>query len=256
MIAEKITQPIFWVLAVTALFNIMQRRHHKTCEEKRKASLYWVLLIFIFYVIDITIATKEFLPDYLLLVGFAIIVIIGIFLRKKIFPFKFKCQSCGARLSTDRILYFDSNMCEDCDPLEDDDKPDKSFLEKMLNKEKPKEEPIKEEEPLVIPETVEEVDWDSWSFTEQAVICYIKDEEKKQVLLIHKKTGLGKGKVNAPGGRIEAGEMPIEATVRECQEEVGLTPLEPKLVGELFFILRMDIHYGALFICQKNMRGL
>ncbi|HAK45925.1 MAG TPA: NUDIX hydrolase [Spirochaeta sp.] len=94
------------------------------------------------------------------------------------------------------------------------------------------------EEPVVVPDTVDEVDWDSWRFTEQAVICYIKDSEKNQILLINKKTGLGTGKVNAPGGRIEAGEMPLEAVIRECQEEVGLTPEAPEHIGDLFFIFK------------------
>ena len=54
-------------------------------------------------------------------------------------------------------------------------------------------------------------------------------------MLIHKKRGLGGGKINAPGGRIEPGESPLAAAIRETQEEVGLTPLTPQPVGELFF---------------------
>lgn len=82
--------------------------------------------------------------------------------------------------------------------------------------------------------SVEEVDWDGWEPEETAVICYIFKDNK--VLLINKKTGLGKGKVNAPGGRIEAGEMPMEAAVRETREETGLTPLNLKYVAQLSFI--------------------
>ena len=49
-------------------------------------------------------------------------------------------------------------------------------------------------------QSVEEVDWEYWKFSEDAVLCFIEDQEN--LLLIHKKTGLGKGKINAPGGRI------------------------------------------------------
>lgn len=81
--------------------------------------------------------------------------------------------------------------------------------------------------------TVETIDWDTWEPTERAVLCFVFDGDR--VLLIHKKTGLGKGKVNAPGGRIEIGETPLQAAVRETQEEVGLTPWELTEVGCLFF---------------------
>ena len=43
-----------------------------------------------------------------------------------------------------------------------------------------------------------------------------------EVLLIHKKTGHGKGKVSAPGGKQEAGERLSECAAREVQEEVGI----------------------------------
>ena len=56
-----------------------------------------------------------------------------------------------------------------------------------------------------------------------------------QVLLIHKKRGLGAGKINGPGGRIEPGETAAEAAVREVQEELGVTPRDPQPRGELHF---------------------
>lgn len=72
-----------------------------------------------------------------------------------------------------------------------------------------------------------------WKAKEEAVLCFIF--KGNEVLLIHKKTGLGKGLVNAPGGRIEAGETPAEAAVRECREEVCLELKEVKSAGLLFF---------------------
>lgn len=58
---------------------------------------------------------------------------------------------------------------------------------------------------------------------------------KGHLLLIEKKRGLGRGKVNAPGGRIEPGESAVEAAVRETVEEVHLRPVAPKFRGRLSF---------------------
>src|SRR5689334_2657806 len=41
------------------------------------------------------------------------------------------------------------------------------------------------------------------------------------------------GQVSFPGGRIEAGETPEAAALREAAEEVGLDPRLPELVGRL-----------------------
>lgn len=236
MIAEKLTEPVFWALAATAILNIMQRRHHKHCVKKRTSTLIWAVLIFAFYVIVIVVASNEQFSDYLLIVGVALVAAAAYVMREKAIPYKIKCTSCGEKMNFDRIMYYDSNMCEKCDPIVEEDEPKPGFLQKFM---KPPAAPEPEpEEPVVIPDTVDEVDWENWKFTEQAVICYIKDNDKGQVLLIHKKTGLGAGKVNAPGGRIEPGEMPLEAVIRECQEEVGLTPANPEHVGDLFFIFK------------------
>jgi 8-oxo-dGTP diphosphatase len=44
----------------------------------------------------------------------------------------------------------------------------------------------------------------------------------REVLLGHKKTGFGRGKIVALGGHVEPGESPAEAAVREVKEESGL----------------------------------
>jgi 8-oxo-dGTP diphosphatase len=44
----------------------------------------------------------------------------------------------------------------------------------------------------------------------------------REVLLGHKKTGLGTGKIVGLGGHVEPGETPAEAAAREAKEESGL----------------------------------
>jgi 8-oxo-dGTP diphosphatase len=56
-----------------------------------------------------------------------------------------------------------------------------------------------------------------------------------EVLLIRKKRGLGAGKINGPGGRQEKGEKIADCAVREVEEEVHITPIDPQPRGELRF---------------------
>ena len=75
--------------------------------------------------------------------------------------------------------------------------------------------------------------WKTWEPRERATLCFLIQDG--QILLIRKKRGLGAGKINGPGGRIEPGEKPHECAVRETSEEVGLTPLNVQNRGELHF---------------------
>lgn len=75
--------------------------------------------------------------------------------------------------------------------------------------------------------------WNDWKPTERATLCFVIRDGL--ILLILKKRGLGAGKINGPGGRIEIGESAIEAAVRETQEELGVTPLDVQERGVLHF---------------------
>lgn len=61
----------------------------------------------------------------------------------------------------------------------------------------------------------------------QPLICtlvfLIRNDE---ILLALKKRGFGEGLWNGAGGKIEAGESVEQAMIRECQEEIGVTPTE------------------------------
>ena len=80
---------------------------------------------------------------------------------------------------------------------------------------------------------VSDIDWDTWEPQEVATLMFVHRND--QVLLIHKKRGLGAGKINGPGGRIEPGETPMECAVRETEEELLITPKNVRAAGELFF---------------------
>ncbi len=97
---------------------------------------------------------------------------------------------------------------------------------------------------------VSDLDWEKWDPKERATLLFIK--QGSRLLLIHKKLGFGAGLYNAPGGRIEEGETPLEAAVRETQEELCITPLDPVHVGTLMFQFTdgFSIH-GEVFTATK-----
>lgn len=78
-------------------------------------------------------------------------------------------------------------------------------------------------------------DWQHWTPGVRATLMFIVDEARRQVLLIRKKRGLGAGKINGPGGKMDPGETSAECAIRETQEELGVTALDPVKHGELWF---------------------
>ena len=78
-----------------------------------------------------------------------------------------------------------------------------------------------------------DIDWTSWTPVDIATLLFVMLDDR--VLLIRKLTGLGKGKINAPGGRVEKGESIEAAAVREVQEELCITPIDPVYRGENLF---------------------
>jgi 8-oxo-dGTP diphosphatase len=79
----------------------------------------------------------------------------------------------------------------------------------------------------------EEIDWANWQPVERATLLFVLRDG--QLLLIHKKRGLGAGKINGPGGRIDPGETAEQCAVREVQEELRVTPIGLSQHGELMF---------------------
>lgn len=77
------------------------------------------------------------------------------------------------------------------------------------------------------------IDWASWQPGDRATLTFVLHDA--EILLIRKKRGLGAGKINGPGGRIEPGESKLECAIREVEEELCVTPQELRACGELSF---------------------
>ena len=84
-----------------------------------------------------------------------------------------------------------------------------------------------------IPRRIEEIDWSDWEAVDKATLLFVRRDD--ELLLIRKRRGLGAGKINAPGGRLDDGEKARDGAIREVREEVCVTPIDPDHRGELLF---------------------
>ena len=86
----------------------------------------------------------------------------------------------------------------------------------------------------------------------RTLLLLVKDG---QILLAMKKRGFGAGKWNGVGGKLEPGETIEQALVRECQEEIAVTPTSYHAVAELDFIQDSDSKpwhmYIYAYICDE-----
>jgi 8-oxo-dGTP diphosphatase len=78
-----------------------------------------------------------------------------------------------------------------------------------------------------------DIDWTQWRARDHATLVFVIEDDR--ILLIRKKRGLGAGKINGPGGKLEPNETASECARREVEEELCITPLGLEARGELRF---------------------
>lgn len=64
------------------------------------------------------------------------------------------------------------------------------------------------------------IDWRQWQPDDVATLVYVI--RGGEMLLMRKKRGLGAGKINAPGGKVDPGETLEQCARRETEEEVRI----------------------------------
>lgn len=220
------------VVLFLLVFNMTQRGHLHHGEKKRFASLFLAGFALAFYGMTFVFVRAGIPTPYLLLV-LGIEAVIAYRYRKRIFLFRTKCSACGVRLPFRQVLFVDLPLCEQC--------AHKTHAE------------VSPDEFSTSPKRVEDVDWDNWSPTETAVLCFI--DEGDRLMLIEKKRGLGAGKVNGPGGRIEIDETPTQAAVREVSEEIHLVPEGLSQRAELSFIFTDGYSLRCYVFLASGYRG-
>jgi 8-oxo-dGTP diphosphatase len=97
------------------------------------------------------------------------------------------------------------------------------------------------------------VDWSTWQPNMLANLLFVVRDG--HVLLIHKKRGIGAGKINGPGGKLEPGESAMQAAVREVEEELLITPLDPEEMGVLRFAFVDGLHLHCTVFVSPDFLG-
>jgi 8-oxo-dGTP pyrophosphatase MutT (NUDIX family) len=71
------------------------------------------------------------------------------------------------------------------------------------------------------------------TFKPAAVLIAITERERPGMLLLHRPSSMRAhpGEIAFPGGRIDRGENPVEAALREAHEELGIDPTSVRVVG-------------------------
>lgn len=90
-----------------------------------------------------------------------------------------------------------------------------------------------------------------WIPRDRATLVYVLSNQS--VLLINKLRGHGRGKVNAPGGKLEPGESAEACAIRELREEVGIRATKLHRSATLkFFDLETGFSLeGYVFVVEK-----
>lgn len=224
MVAGFFSEFAYWFLLFIILLNISQRKIAHS-DGKRKAT---ILLAVVMLVLQVLLAMRMQLklPEWVDWCSVALCLLVIIIFHRTFWPFRLRCAKCGKRLDFNHIIGCDENLCEDCFcemyP---------EYAEEKRRKAMTAEQRL--EETFTKAGKVSDIPWDEWEATEKCVLTYVIDGSR--VLMIEKKTGLGAGYMNAPGGHIEIEETKAEAAIRETKEETGLDVSDLEERGVLRF---------------------
>ncbi len=116
-VSQFVSNNIFWLFVAILAVNLFQRKYLAVGERKRFATLYMSMVVLA--VMAFSALLLQFsLPDWLFLPFIALLAGTVWVFRAKIFPFRRRCARCSVKLPFDRILYYDNNLCAECDAKE------------------------------------------------------------------------------------------------------------------------------------------
>lgn len=114
---EIIHRVLFIFLIAKLLMTMYQRRFTESGGRKRLLSLYQSLFLGVVYGAVSAIITLN-KPESFIYSTLIISIVTGFLLKKVLFPYVTKCESCGKKLSISQILFIDDLKCEKCRNLD------------------------------------------------------------------------------------------------------------------------------------------
>jgi len=95
---------------------------------------------------------------------------------------------------------------------------------------------------------------------DDAVICYplrgtLPLAPADELLMIEKRRGLGADLYNGPGGKVEPGETPMAAAVRETREETGVAVADLDKRGEFDFYFGDEHVFCCHVFVARDVQG-
>jgi 8-oxo-dGTP diphosphatase len=100
---------------------------------------------------------------------------------------------------------------------------------------------------------VSQINWEQWQPEQRATLLFVI--RNGNMLLIHKKRGLGAGNINGPGGRLEKGETALACAIRETREELGIRALNVRECGQLHFQFRSGLSIHVTVFSASDCEG-
>jgi hypothetical protein len=113
---SRVLLPVLLVLiAAIWIYHLAQRRFAAEGERKRFATLIQTFVLIGLWVCCY-VMRRLAIDDLLLLPLFSAAAATILWKKGSFFPYRSTCAQCGKCLSLQRILFYDSNMCDTCYP--------------------------------------------------------------------------------------------------------------------------------------------
>jgi len=111
-----VTRYLLVPIVIVWVYHLIQRRYREEGRRKKDATLYLTFALLGVWVLVYLLARFSLEDLYLVPIAFFLLVVL-VWQRAAVFPYRLRCARCGAPLSVSRILFYDSNTCETCEPL-------------------------------------------------------------------------------------------------------------------------------------------
>jgi hypothetical protein len=103
------------------IYHLSQRRRYATGERKRRATFYFTILLIGTWAVAFLFA--RYAVRDIFLVPLAVVASwVAIAQRRRLFPYRLRCASCGKPLPLRRVLFHDANTCPACEPDKEPEK--------------------------------------------------------------------------------------------------------------------------------------